>query len=179
LNERHALATARLDLVPTEPGYAERTWTHLSDERMWRFFPAMRPPTIEALRLRYERFAHPMPYLGAPERWENWICIRREDEAAVGEAQATYAGASCYLAYGVFPAFQRQGFAREAMSAVLRHAHDVHRSRVAIAEMAASNAASIGVARALGLVHVKSKPGEHVGYDGTVSVYRLQLRPSA
>ena len=178
MSERHALVTVRLDLVPAEPSHADETWPHLNDEQMWTFFPAMRPPSIAALRGRYERFSHTVPYLDATERWENWICKRRQDGAAVGEAQATYAGTTTvYVAYGIFPAFQRQGFAREATAAVLGHARDLHGARTAIAEMAAANIASIRVVEALGFTRIKTRRDtDHgLGYYGETYVYRLLL----
>jgi RimJ/RimL family protein N-acetyltransferase len=174
---RHAIASARLDLVPAQPDHAELTWPHLNDERMWEFFPALRPPTIEALRGRYERWSREVPYLSAVERWENWICMRREDEAAAGEAQATYAGATVYVAYGVFVPFRKKGYAREAIAAVLEHARTAHGATRAIAEMASGNAASIGVARSLGFEHITSRPHDDhgLGYAGPTYVYRLML----
>lgn len=164
-------------MIPVEPTHAERTWPYLNDERMWHFFPALRPPTIEALRQRYERWSHEMPYLEAPERWENWICVQRSDGVAVGEAQATYAGTTLYIAYGIFVPFRRRGFARESMLEVLRHARDVHGSRNAIAEMAAENRASIAVAKALGFerVSVRENADAGHGYYGDEYVFRLAL----
>lgn len=177
MNERHTLSTKRLELVPAEPALAELTWRHLDDERMWEFFPALRPPTIEALRQRYERWMYEVPYLGAIERWENWISLRRDDGCAVGEAQATYAGTNVYIAYGIFPPFRRCGFAREAMQSVLEHAHGAHGASRAIAEMAARNVASAGVARSLGFTQVAARrdlePG--LGYRGETYVYRRSL----
>lgn len=177
MTERHALATARLDLVPTQPAHADLTWAQLDDERMWEFFPALRPPTIEALRERYERWSYEMPYLGALERWENWICVRRSDAGVVGQAQATYTDTTIYIAYGVFPEFRHSGFAREATSGVLDHARDVHGSHIAIAEMAAQNRASVAVAEALGFerVAVRRNAGSIHGYDGDEYVYRRPL----
>jgi RimJ/RimL family protein N-acetyltransferase len=174
---RHALQTPRLDLVPSVASHAEMTWRHLDDDRMWEYFPALRPPTLEALRRRYERWSYEMPYLGAIERWENWICILRENGDAVGEAQGTYAGTTLYIAYGVFPPFRRKGFAREAMLAVLDHARGAHGTRRAIAEMAAGNAASVAVAESLGFERIAERPrAEHgLGYDGPEYVYRLLL----
>lgn len=175
MNARHALTTERLDLAPATPAFADLTWPFLNDESMWHFFPALRPPTIEALRDRYERWSHDAPYLGAIERWENWICFRK-DGAAVGEAQATFAGTNVYIAYGIFSPFRRNGFAREAMRAVLTHAAELHGARRAIAEMAVGNAASIAVAESLGFERVtRHARDDALGYEGESYVYRLML----
>lgn len=177
MNTRHWLSTNRLDLQPAEPRHAALTWPYLADVAMWEFFPAMRPPTLEALRLRYERWSRDVPYFGAPERWENWICMQRSDGAAVGEAQATYAGSSVYIAYAIFIPFQRKGYAKEAMAQVVHHARDVHGARLAIAEMAVANRASIALAESLGFARVTkrrdSDPGH--GYRGDEFVYQLPL----
>jgi [ribosomal protein S5]-alanine N-acetyltransferase len=177
VNKRHSLSTKRLDLQPAEPRHAELTWPYLADDRMWEFFPSLRPPTLEALRQRYERWSRDMPYLGAPERWENWICVRRQDGTVTGEAQATYAGSTVYVAYGIFVPFQRRGFAAEAIREVLRHARDIHGARLAKAEMAAANRASVALAEALGFARVTTRrdsdPGH--GYRGDEFVYQLPL----
>lgn len=177
MNERHALATARLEMQPVEPAHAELTWPYLNDDAMWEFFPALRPPTIEALRQRYERWRHEAPYLGAPERWENWICVQRGDGRAVGEAQGTYTGSTIYIAYGIFLPFRRHGYAREAMRAVLDHASKVHGVHTAICEMAAGNHASVAVAEALGFerVSIREHAESGLGYEGREYVYRLAL----
>jgi RimJ/RimL family protein N-acetyltransferase len=177
VNERHALSTARLSMHPVEPEDAELTWPYLKEEAMWEFFPALRPPTVEALRQRYDRWRHEMPYLGAPERWENWICRLRRDGSVVGEAQATYSGATVYIAYGIFPPFRKLGYAREAMRAVLEHARAAHASRTAICEMAAANQASVEVAEALGFerVKIRERTESGLGYEGREYVYRLTL----
>jgi ribosomal-protein-alanine N-acetyltransferase len=177
MNTRHALATARLDLVPAVEEHAELTWPLLNEERMWEFFPLLRPPTKEALRHRYQRWSYEMPYPGAPERWENWICMRRTDDAPIGEAQATYTDTTVYIAYAIFVPFQRKGFAHEAMCEILDHAGDVHRCRTAIAEMAAGNRASVALAEALGFKRVvvrrNVEPGH--GYRGDEYVYQREL----
>jgi RimJ/RimL family protein N-acetyltransferase len=177
MTRRHSLSTKRLDLQPAGLQHADLTWPYLADERMWEFFPALRPPTIEALRQRYERWSHQIPYVGAPERWENWICLQRHDGRAVGEVQATYAGSTVYVAYGIFIPFQQRGFAKEAIREVLCHARDMHGARIAKAEMAAANRASVALAESLGFARVATRrdsdPGH--GYRGDEFVYQLPL----
>lgn len=173
---RHSLSSDRLDLVPANPEHADLTWPYLKDETMWQFSPALRPPTIEALRGRYERWMHDVPYLGAVERWENWICARSDDRDVVGEAQATYAGTNVYVAYGVFPPFRGRGYAREATAAVIDHARHVHGAQHAVAEIAAANVASEHVARSLGFDLVATRERDDgIGYAGPTHVYRLRL----
>ncbi|MGH7737572.1 MAG: GNAT family N-acetyltransferase [Candidatus Tyrphobacter sp.] len=173
---RHSLRSERLVLVPAAPEHAKTTWPFIDDERMWEFFPALRPPTLEALRQRYERWTHEMPYLGALERWENWVCIE-PDGGPVGEAQATYAGTIVYVAYAVFLPFRHHGYAREALAAVLDHARSAHGSQRAVAEIATKNEASIGVAESLGFERIRRRTDDDrgLGYSGDSYVYRLML----
>jgi RimJ/RimL family protein N-acetyltransferase len=176
MNERHALRGERLDLVPATPDHAEITWPYLQQESMWEFFPALRPPTIDALRARYERWTSETPYVGAVERWENWICTEREAQTAIGEAQATYAGTNVYVAYGIFPPFRGRGYAREAVTTMIEHARAVHGARRAIAEIAAANSASLRVAQSLGFDRVTTQlRDDGLGYAGRMHVYRRLL----
>jgi RimJ/RimL family protein N-acetyltransferase len=86
--------------------------------------------------------------------WLNWVIRHRETGAIVGTVQATLCEASgqtsAEIAWIVASAHQRQGYAKEAaggMAAWLRE-HGVH---VFVAHVHPEHAASIGVARHLGL----------------------------
>jgi RimJ/RimL family protein N-acetyltransferase len=92
------------------------------------------------------------------ERWLTWILVGREEPRPLGFVQATVAEPEAvHVAYVIGRAHWRKGYAREAISAMLDTVFDRYEVARAIAEMDARNAASIGLARALGFVHVRTE----------------------
>lgn len=144
------LETKRLVLEPVTPAHADETWPGLDDAAMWRFFPELRPRTLEHLRTIYERREHGSS--DDAEIWLNFVCRERENGRIVGEVQATIlrdAGTS-YVAYAVFSAHQRRGFAREALTALIEHVRRTYGIRRFLAEMDTQNRASYTLAESLG-----------------------------
>ena len=114
------IATQRLLLEPLSAGHAERLVAPLSEPALYAFLPADPPVSVEALHERYGRLeARRSP--DGKELWLNWAA-RQESGTYVGLVEATVrADASTQIAYFVFRPFQRQGFAAEAVEAVLTH----------------------------------------------------------
>ena len=159
----HALQTPRLRLTPAAPELADTAFAPLRDERLWQFFPHMRPATVDALRERFARWQRG-PDDSSPGHlfWENWIGFS-EDDAVVGLFQATVLlDATALVAYSVVPAFWRQGFAREAVTAVIAHLRDVHQVKNVCADIERDNLVSRAFIESLGFEHVSS--GEDVRY---------------
>jgi RimJ/RimL family protein N-acetyltransferase len=84
------------------------------------------------------------------ERWCNWVVRRRADRRVIGTAQATIVDGEATLAWVIGSAFQGQGFAKEAATAVAgwTQAQGVARLRAAIHP---EHAASGAVASSIGL----------------------------
>jgi RimJ/RimL family protein N-acetyltransferase len=169
------LSTERLILEPTRVAHAEETWKRLDDDRMWTYFPALRPRSLEHLRTIYERREH-----GAPddsELWLNYACRERTSGEIVGEVQSTlYASAGvAYVAYAVFPEFQRKGFAREAVSALIEYVRREYCIARFIAEMNTRNEASYKLAESLGFKRVEMHEDVERGHgiDADEYVYEL------
>jgi RimJ/RimL family protein N-acetyltransferase len=163
------LQTPRLDLEPVQPDHAREVWAQLDDDRMWRYFPALRPATIEELRALYEKWARGSPH--ADQVWLNWLCRNRASGALVGSVQATVfpREGSSYIAYAIYPAHQRKGYAREAAQAVIAYvkgAYGVHRF---FAEMDMRNEPSYRLAESLGFVRVETR------VDAVEYLYELAL----
>lgn len=173
------LSTERLILEPVRAAHADETWARQNDDRMWTFFPELRPRSLEHLRTIYERREH-----GAPndaEIWLNYVCRRRVDGEITGEVQATiFARAEvAYVAYAVFPEFQRKGFAREAVAALIEHVRGEYRIAHFFAEMDTRNEASYRLAESLGFVRVETHGDVQHGH-GIIAdeyVYELTFRP--
>ncbi len=124
------LATERLILEPLTLGHAEPLFGPLSDPLLYEFLPSDPPISADALRERYQRLETRRSPDGK-ELWLNWTG-RRHNGAFVGMVEATvHEDATAHVAYFVFTAFQRQGFAGESVSAVLAHlkAIGVHEAR--------------------------------------------------
>ena len=152
-----ALETARLDLEPITVEHVAEAWPHLDDPRMWTFFPKLRPKSLEELRTLYARWEN--PYHAKSELRENWACRERENRQMVGTMQATTfpARAISYIAYGIFVAYQQQGYAREAVEAVLVHLDKNLHSRRIYAEMDVRNEPSFRLVESLGFKRAKER----------------------
>ncbi len=144
---------------------------------MWQFFPKLRPQSFEELHLTYARWEN--PFHAKSELRENWACRERAGRDLVGTMQATTfpAQALSYIAYGIFAAYQRQGYAREAVEAVLRHLDkDLHSRRI-FAEMDVKNEASFRLAESLGFKRVKTRHTVDTerGIDADEYLYELLI----
>ena len=154
------LETPRLILEPTTRAHAAETWPGLDDERMWTYFPHLRPHSLDHLSTIYERRA-----VGSPDesqRWLNFVCRDRESGAAVGEVQATIALADCtsYVAYDIFASEQGKGYGREAVRGLIEHLKETYRIERFFAEIHPENAPSIALIEALGFKRVQTREDE-------------------
>lgn len=174
------LNTARLTLEPLRAGHAGEVYPEFLDERLWMYFPALRPSSLAALRAQFALWSagapHDVPDLIA---WRNWIAFLRGTRTAVGHFQATILSAGrAHVAYLVLPAHQRRGYATEAMQAVVGALRSTDRIERVIADMDGRNAASIALARRLGFAFAgEGEPGdsERTGAVGTEYRYELAV----
>lgn len=172
----HALRTERLELEPIRAAHAEEVWPVVDDERMWRYFPTLRPATIDDLRRTYERWER-----GSPDpslRWENWLCRATEGGVPVGAMQASLylEQRVAYIAYAIYPAYQRRGYAYEASSAVIAHLRDEHGIERIYAEMDARNEPSYELAESLGFSRVERRESVERGHGLIADEYVYELR---
>jgi len=151
----HRLITQRLMLEPVREEHAALVFHEMNDARLWRFFPHLRPMSVADLRILYRKWQAGKSPSTPDEIWENWICMRTEDQTPVGSTQATiFADQTALIAYAVYVRFERQGYAREAVRSVLEHSQKAHRCHKIFAEMDRRNSASINVVRSLGFTPV-------------------------
>lgn len=164
-----ALHSARLDLEPVRPSHAAEAWPQADDDRMWRYFPELRPGTREDLRAQYERWERGSR--DPAQVWLNWLCRDRAKNALIGSMQATvFPGEhSAYLAYAVYPAHQRRGYAAEASLCVIEHLRGVYRVQRVFAEMDVRNEPSFRLAESLGF--------KRISREGNSYVYELASAP--
>lgn len=149
------LETLRLTLEPLRVEHAEEMTPLLADATLYAFTGGQ-PPTLAELRARYQRQVSGRSPDGA-EAWLNWIVRRRDDGQAVGFVQAAIspdppppAPVTAVLAWVLGARHQGMGYAREAGEALIAWlaSAGVHRL---VAYIHPEHAASMGVARALGL----------------------------
>ena len=144
------LQTERLDLEPLAPAHASVLFPLLRDPSLYEFLDSEPPRTVAILEEQYRRW-EPRRSPDGAQAWLNWTARLRGAEY-VGWFQATvHPDGRADLAYLVFQAHQRQGYAVEACRAVMNYVRDEHRARTIRATIDAANVASIALARKLGL----------------------------
>lgn len=85
------------------------------------------------------------------------MLFQRSDSAPVGTFEATVReNGEADLAYAIFPRFWRQGFAREAGSAVIEHLRTEHAVQHFGADIDTRNLASIALVESLGFARVRA-----------------------
>jgi ribosomal-protein-alanine N-acetyltransferase len=166
------LKTARMDLEPVRESHADEAWTSVDDERLWRYFPRLRPKTLNDLRMLYRRWERAVP---SDEVWLNWLCRERAGGALVGAMQATVRDRGvAYIAYAFYPANQRKGYAREAAAAVIEHLCRVYGVTRVRAEMDTRNEASFRLVESLGFARVATQQAPDLGQGNAQEfVYEL------
>ena len=149
------LETLRLTLEPLRVDHAEEMTPLLAEASLYAFTGG-HPPTLAELRARYQRQVSGRSPDGA-ESWLNWIVRRRDDGVAVGFVQAAIstdppppAPVTAVLAWVLGVHHQGHGYAREAGEALIAWLASAGVQRLA-AYIHPEHAASMGVARALGL----------------------------
>ena len=149
----HALRTDRLLLDPLRVAHAPAMFPLLQDPTIYTHLDFGPPPTLAHLQDRYTRLeARRSP--DGRERWLNWIIFAlAEPTQPLGVVQATVlSGGRAWVAYELAAAHRGQGFAREAVQAML-----------------AELAASFGVQRFMATVEVANERSIHLlrrlGFD--------------
>ena len=172
------LATPTLTLEPLTVSHAGELFEHLSNPEMYEFLPQDPPPSIVALRERYQRWESRRSPSGS-ELWLNWI-IRHESVAA-GLQQATCTKTKkALIAYQIVTPFQRRGIATEAIPVMLNHLHQAAAIETARALVDTRNARSIRLLERLGFAKTRLiRDADH--FKGAAShefEYELGLTPA-
>lgn len=149
-------------MEPLRADRADEAWPNLDDERMWLFFPDLRPRSLEELRATYARRERGFPGPAHEEVWENWLARDRTTGRLIGDAQATISPqrSVALIAYSTYAAYQRNGYARETVRAVIEHLRTHHAVHRAVAEIAGGNAASYRLIESLGFIRTKATDDE-------------------
>lgn len=167
------IETPRLRLRRSTPDDADVISTYRSDPKVHEQQGWERTdPT--AVRRDIEHMARRAP--GEPG-WVQFSVERLEDGALVGDVGLSPAEGEpsvVKVGYTIDPAHQRRGYATEAVSALVDYAFDVLGAEVVRAYASAANAASIGVARNVGMQLVERL--RHEDADGVWYGVRYERR---
>ena len=156
------IRSARLSLTPLAVADADEMVRVLSGAALYTFTGGS-PPSLSELRAGYARVAAGRSPDGR-EEWRNWIIRREPGRAAIGYVQATIVddGTRAEIAWVVGLSWQRQGFASEAVRALVAWL-DARAVTAIQAHIHPDHAASAAVARRAGLVPTgRSDDGEQL-----------------
>ncbi|MDL2344298.1 GNAT family protein [Deinococcus sp. MIMF12] len=171
------LFTPRLTLEPQQAGHAAVMAAALADPRVHTFLPSS-PPQEGDLRERFARLETRTSPDGA-EAWLNWVVFARAGGAALGTVQATVrpALAEADVAYVLAPFAWGQGYAAEAMTALLGFLAGEWGVREALAQVDTRNLASIRLLERLGFRRTGLTPRADMirGRPSDEYSYRLAL----
>lgn len=151
--------TARLTIEPLVAAHADELFPLLTPAELHRFTPRRPPASRDALRERYQRLSSRRSPDGA-ERWLNWVMRSRDDGRAVGLLEATVTDEHAFVAYTVVVDAQRRGFGREGLTWLLGWLASELRVTRCVATVDVANAASIALARSVGMVLVETRPAD-------------------
>lgn len=115
------------------------------------------------------------------QRWLARAMVRRADQRMIGHISChgspgmshlePYATGGVELGYTVFPAYRRQGYAAEALDAMINWAAREHAVPAFVLSIAPDNTASLALARRLGFTRV----GAHIDpEDGLEEIFALR-----
>ncbi len=152
--------------------HAAEMFEGLCDLRIYEFIDDGPPASVEALAERYARLALGGSVNGR-QVWLNWVI--RVGERCVGYVQATREDQAAEIAYVVFPAFWRRGYARAAVGAMIEVLRVEHRVETLRASVDLRNVGSRAVLESLGFAHVETHGAEIRCAMTTDALYERRL----
>lgn len=173
------LETPRLLLEPLQIRHALALYEPLQSPGIYEYIPENPPTSLEVLTIRYQRLSHRRSP-NEQEAWLNWAMRKRREDKYVGTLQATvYPDATAYLAYILFPAFWRQGYAKEGCGCILDLVFKDYQVHTTSAEIDTRNIASIKLIESLGFQRVATRLNADFFKGTTSHEYRYELLASA
>jgi [ribosomal protein S5]-alanine N-acetyltransferase len=151
---RPQFSTPRLRITPVFEADAPTMLTLLGEPELFRYLE-QEPPTLAYLTRQYRLLESGVSPNGT-EAWLTWICTLESSHQAIGYVQATVRPTSCSIAYVFGSDYQRRGYAREAVLAMLGILFQHYGVSQVQAEIDTRNAASIALAKSLHFRHVRT-----------------------
>jgi ribosomal-protein-alanine N-acetyltransferase len=171
------IETSRLTLEPVRREHAVEMVSVLADAELYTYLPH-EPPTLAYLEELYERWSHGLSRDGT-EFILNWMARLRSTGALVGHFQSSIPPSRIApLGYTVGLKFQRQGFALEALQAVIAFLKSSGRVSVVKAWIDTRNRSSIKLVEKLGMTLERrlEAADEFKGSKSDEFVYALALQ---
>ena len=140
------IRTPRLTLEPLTVAHAPAMFAVLSDPLIYPYLDDPPPPSLEHLQRVYGQLEQRRSPDGR-EIWLNWIVVR---DAPIGFVQATIRGEDADVAYVLGSAHWGQGYAYEAMTAMIEHLAASYGVRRFFATVEEQNERSIRLLERLG-----------------------------
>ncbi|QNM95899.1 GNAT family N-acetyltransferase [Chitinimonas koreensis] len=171
------LTTGRLTLEPLTAAHAAALFEGLSAPSLYQFIPQNPPASLEALQARYQRLESRSSPDGA-EWWLNWAIRLGTDGDYVGLIEATVDEDNvASMAWYVFPARQRQGYAKEAALRLREHLADAFMAEAFKVFIDTRNQASIALVESLGFKREALLPNADNFKGSKSDEYRYGYKP--
>jgi RimJ/RimL family protein N-acetyltransferase len=166
------ISTERLSLEPLFASYAEEMFSVLSDPAIYDWLDYGAPASVEYLQALYARLEAGRSPDGR-EVWLNFL-VRLKEGQAMGYVQATvYPGQKSYVGYVLASLYWGEGYATEAMTALLSHLAQEHPTPVTMAVIEVENIRSAAL---LGRLGFTATPAGHSSASGLTPTERLYVR---
>lgn len=149
------IRSERLVLEPLTAAHADVLFLPLQDSRIYRWISALPPANLETLSRRWAALEARLSPAGEAA-WPAWAIRRASDGAYVGrmDAEVRVNQVATNVGYALFPEFWRQGYATEAVRAVVEQ-FERQGVREARALVTCGNLASERVLLKAGFVHTR------------------------
>ncbi|QIN82431.1 GNAT family N-acetyltransferase [Rubrobacter tropicus] len=175
ISPEKVLETRRLLLEPLTAAHAAILYEPLLNSRLYTFIPQDPPASERALEDRYRKLSTRRSPDGS-EAWLNWAARERETGRYAGTLEATVQeDGAAFVAYMVFVACQRRGFAAEGCGRLLAHLFDDYGVSVVVAEIDTRNAASVALVESLGFRRVALRRDADHFKGASSDEYRYEL----
>jgi ribosomal-protein-alanine N-acetyltransferase len=146
------LFTERLELEQLSKDHSPKFFSSLQSPDLYRFISDRAPVDLDSLSSRFEILSRGVSPDGH-ELWQNWAIKLRNTSTYLGYVQATIPEAGFItIAFLILPEYWRNGFAKEAASAMIANLHDTFGPRGLRAAVDPDNAASIRLLTGLGFL---------------------------
>jgi ribosomal-protein-alanine N-acetyltransferase len=170
---RPAFSSARLDMTPVRAAHAQRMVELLSAPELY-LYQDGEPPALAYLERQYQLLESGVSPDGS-QVWLTWICSLHATQQPIGYIQATIHDHWFSIGYVFGTAFQRQGYAREAVGAMLAVVFAKYPVEFAQAEMDTRNVASWRLAEALGFQRARRVPNVTRIHGDPIDEYEYTL----
>jgi ribosomal-protein-alanine N-acetyltransferase len=175
-DEKLLIKSERLTLEPILTSHAEEMVELLSDPELYTFVP-QEPPELNKLIKTYDFWSKRISPEGN-EIWLNWAARLTETGVVIGHFQAGIKeGTESNLGYTVGKQYQRNGFASEALRAILSFLNGEMDLKSIKAWIDTRNIASVKLVEKLGMtqIGVIKKADHFKGVDSDEFVYQFNF----